>query len=222
MPPRCSYHVSIWLVLAGPFLGLLYAFLLLNSNSLVLSLGLYSCCFGLPWPILSPSSSLGPFYSFGHPWPVSFLWASSAHSNPSFPWAFAKFFRLPQPKLPYLLLSGLIGFSTNPYLLNSSFGFLWPILACFPFLIMLMDLLLLLRASLGPLAFFWGPFAILQANGPLFLSFGFNGFLLNLLILFLYSLPYCWASSYYWASLPKWASTICFFLSLICFPIKSS
>ena len=197
MPPRCSYHVSIWLVLAGPFLGLLYAFLLLNSNSLVLSLGLYSCCFGLPWPILSPSSSLGPFYSFGHPWPVSFLWASSAHSNPSFPWAFAKFFRLPQPKLPYLLLSGLIGFSTNPYLLNSSFGFLWPILACFPFLIMLMDLLLLLRASLGPLAFFWGPFAILQANGPLFLSFGFNGFLLNFLIFLLYSLPYRWPSSYY-------------------------
>ena len=90
-------------MLAGSLLGLLYAFLLLNSSSPVLSLGLYSCYFGLPWPI-------------------SFPWAAPAHSNPSFPWAFAKSFGLPWPKLPHPLLSGLIGFSTNPYLLNS---FLW-------------------------------------------------------------------------------------------------
>ena len=122
MPPHCSYHVIIWLVLAGPPLGLLYAFLLLNSSSPELLLGLYSCCFGLPWPISSPSSSLGPFYSFGHPRPISFPWASLAHSNLSFLWAFAKSFGFPRPKLPYPLLSGLIGFSTNPYLFNS---FLW-------------------------------------------------------------------------------------------------
>ena len=109
-------------MLARPLLGLLYAFLLLNSNSPVLSLGLYSCCFALHWPISSLSSSLGPFYSFGHPQPVSFPRTSLVHSNPSFPWAFAKSFGLPQPKLPYPLLSGLIGFFTNPYLLNS---FLW-------------------------------------------------------------------------------------------------
>ena len=122
MPPRCSCHVIIWLVLVRPFLGLLYVFLLFNSSSPVLSLGLYSCCFGLPWPISSLLSSLDPFYSFGQPWPISFPWASSAHSNPSFPWAFAKSFGPPRSKLPYPLLSRLIGFSTNPYLLNS---FIW-------------------------------------------------------------------------------------------------
>ena len=121
MPPRCSYHVIIWLVLAGSLLGLIYAFLLLNSSSPILSLDSYLCCFGLPWPISSLSSSLGPFYSFGHPQPVSFPWASPTHSNPSFSWAFAKSFWLPWPQLPYHLLLGLMGFSTNPYLLNSFF-----------------------------------------------------------------------------------------------------
>ena len=62
---------------------------------------------------------LGPFYSFGHPQPISFLWVSPAHSNPSFPWAFATSFGLPRPNLPYPLLSRFIGLSTNPYLLNS-------------------------------------------------------------------------------------------------------
>ena len=122
MPPRCSSHVIIWLVLVGPLLGLLYSFLLLNSSSPVLSLGLYLCYFGLPWPISSLSSSFGPFFFFGHPQPISFPWASLAHSNSSFSWAFAKYFGLPRPKLPYPLLLGLLGFSTNPYLFNS---FIW-------------------------------------------------------------------------------------------------
>ena len=69
MSPRYFCHVFIWLVLAGPLLGLLYIFLLLNSSSPVLSLGLYSHCFGLPWSI----SSLWKL-----PWPILFLWASSA------------------------------------------------------------------------------------------------------------------------------------------------
>ena len=64
MPSCQSYHAIIWLVLAGPLLGMLYAFLLLNSSSPALSLGLFSCCFGLPWPISSLLGSLGPFYSF--------------------------------------------------------------------------------------------------------------------------------------------------------------
>ena len=67
-----SCHVIIWLVLARPLLGLLYAFLLLNSSSLVLSLSLYSCCLMLPWPISMLLGSLDPFYSFGHPQPISF------------------------------------------------------------------------------------------------------------------------------------------------------
>ena len=205
MPPRCSSHVIIWLVLVGPLLGLLYAFLLLDSSSPNLSLGLYSCYFGLHYSISSLSSSLGPFYSFRHPWPVSFPWASLAHFNPLFPWAFAKSFGLPRPKSPYPLLSRLIGISTTPIYLIPSFGFLQPILACFPFLIMTKGLLLFSSSFFRSACFLWGPFAILQAYGPLFLPFGVNDFLLNLLILLLYSLPYCWASYYYWASLPKWA-----------------
>ena len=53
-----------------PLLGLLYAFLLPNSSSPVLSLSLYSCYFGLPWPI---SSLLGSFV------PILFFWASLAY-----------------------------------------------------------------------------------------------------------------------------------------------
>ena len=65
MSLHCFCHVIIWLVLAGPFLGLLYTFLLFSSSSSVLSLGLY--CFGLSWPISSIWGFLGPFYSFRHP-----------------------------------------------------------------------------------------------------------------------------------------------------------
>ena len=208
MLPRCFCHVIIWLVLVGPLLGLLYTFLLLSSNSPVLSLGLYSRCFGLPWPISLFWGFLGPFYSFRHPRPVLFPRASPTHSNLSFLWAFAKSFGFSQPKLPYPLLSGFIGFPTNPICLVSSFGLLRPIFAYFPFLIMPMGLLLLSSGSFGPACFLWGHFTILQAYEPLFLPFRLNSFLLNLLIILLYSLPYWWVSSYYLASLSKWASTI--------------
>ena len=100
--------------------------------------------FELPWSILF----------FGHPRPISFPWASLAHSNPSFLWTFAKSFGFPRPKLPYPLLSGFIGFSTNPYLLNS---FLWAPLTHSYLLsisIMPMDLLLLSLGFFGLLAFF--------------------------------------------------------------------
>ena len=153
IPPYCFCHAIIWFVLARPPLGLLYTFLLLNSSSPVLSLSLYSRCFGLPWPISLLWGFLGPFYSFGHPWPISFPWASPAHSNLSFPWAFAKFFRFPQPKLSYPLLLGFIGFPTNPICLVSSFGLFWPIFAYFPFLIMPMGLLLLSLGSFGHACF---------------------------------------------------------------------
>ena len=183
---------------------MLYAFLLLNSSSPVLSLGLYSCCFGLSWPISSLSGFFDPFYSFRHTQPVSFPWASPTHSNPSFPWAFAKSFGLPRPKLPYPLLSEFICISTKPYLLNS---FLWPPSAHSCLLSIYHNAYGFTTSFFGPACFLWCPFAILQAYGPLFQSFGLNGFLLNLLIFLLYFLPHCWASSYYWVSLPKWAST---------------
>ena len=60
--------------------------------------------FGLPWPIpllsgsLDPSQPLGilgPFPFLEHSRPVSFSWASLAHSNSLLPWAFAKSFGLP-------------------------------------------------------------------------------------------------------------------------------
>ena len=96
---------------------------------------------------------------------------------------------------------GIHELSINPlltYFITS--GLLRPILA----FILPMGLLLLSLDSFRPACFFWGPFIIFWAYDSLFLSFGFNGFFLNLLTLFC---PYCWASSCYWAFLPKWAST---------------
>ena len=86
---------------------------------------------------------------------------------------------------------GFIGFPTNLICLVSFFGFIRSIFAYFPYLLRLMDLLLLSSGSFGLACFLWGPFVILQAYGPLFLPFGVNGVFLNLLILLLYSLPYC-------------------------------
>ena len=90
-----SCRAIICLMLIRPLLGLLYAFLLLNSSSPASSLGWNSSCFGLPWPISSLPSFLGLFHSFRHPRPISFPWASLVYSNSSFPWVFAKFFGLP-------------------------------------------------------------------------------------------------------------------------------
>ena len=40
---------------------------------------------------------LAHFLLFRHPQPITFPWASLAHSNSTFPWAFAKSFGLPLP-----------------------------------------------------------------------------------------------------------------------------
>ena len=69
----CCYYPKASLLQTLPLLGLLYAFLLPNSRSPVLSLGLYSCCFRLPWPISLLLGSFVPFYSFRHPRPISSL-----------------------------------------------------------------------------------------------------------------------------------------------------
>ena len=73
MSRRYFCHVIIWLMLAVPLLGLLYSFLLLSSNSPVLSLSMYSHCFGLFWRISSLWGFLGPFYSFGQGFLLSLL-----------------------------------------------------------------------------------------------------------------------------------------------------
>ena len=53
-PFHCSCHVTTWLVLAGPLLGLPRTFLLYGPF-------------------------FGSFHSFGHPQPTLLLWASLAH-----------------------------------------------------------------------------------------------------------------------------------------------
>ena len=88
----------IWPVLAGLLLGQLHVLLSIGYNDLVWSLNLYSCYFGLSWPIALLVGSFGPFLS---------PWASSAHllslgilgpfSNFAFPWVFTNSFGLSWP-----------------------------------------------------------------------------------------------------------------------------
>ena len=81
--------------------------------------------------LVNPHTILGfldPLYSFGHPWPTLFLWASLAHSILTFPWAFVTFFGLPWPNYHILYFRGLLAFVPTPfansYLLGSSDPFL--------------------------------------------------------------------------------------------------
>ena len=114
----CCCHPKASLLQTLPFLDLLYAFLLPNSSSPVLSLGLYSCCFRLPWPISSLLGSFVPFYSFGQPRPVSSLLGSFVPFV--FPWA----------SWARLLSLGFALFLTSHHhgLLLNSLGFLDPIM----------------------------------------------------------------------------------------------
>ena len=68
---------------------------------------------------------LSLFYSFGHPWPVSFLGASLSHLIlflfSTFPWVFAKSFELPRPN--YHILYFWVYWPLNqPHLLIHFFG----------------------------------------------------------------------------------------------------
>ena len=99
---------------------------------------------------------LGLFYSFGHPWPASFLWASSAYSNPSFPWVFAKSFKLSRPNYHILYFRGLLAFLPTPFT-NS---FIWAPLAYF-------CLIFIFHNSHGFTTSFFGlPWARLFSLGP--------------------------------------------------------
>ena len=144
MPSYCSCHVIIGLVLDGPFLGLLYAFLLLNSSSSALSLSLYSCNFGLPWPISSLSGFLGPFHFLRHPRPIPI---PRSHGF------LLSLLGFPYPNYHILYFQGLWAFPTTPSYLVPSFRLIQPILACFPFLVMPMSLPLLSLGSFGPACF---------------------------------------------------------------------
>ena len=133
---------------------------------------------------------LSPFYSFGHPWPVSFLWAFSARFIPwgilgpshyflllTFPLAFAKYFELLPAQLLYPLLLGLLAFESSSFT-NS---FLWATLAHLCLLSTSYDshglTTSLFGASLGPFVFF-GAFLLFCGLVSLFLPFRLNGFFL--------------------------------------------
>jgi len=68
-----------------------------------------------------------PFFSFGYPWPASFLWASLAHSFLTFLVVFAKSFELPRLNYHILYFRDLLAFAPTPFT-NS---FLWVPLAHF-------------------------------------------------------------------------------------------
>ena len=99
--PHCLHHVAFWFVLAGPTTH--FPFYLVHVAQYY--------CWACSHTILG---FLGLFYSFVHPQPASFLWVSSVHSNPSFPWAFVKSFGLPRPNYHILYLRGFIDLFTNP------------------------------------------------------------------------------------------------------------
>ena len=62
------------------------------------------------WGFLDPfhylQASLTHFFLLGHPWLISFPWASLTHSNSAFPWAFAKSLGLPQPNYHIIYFRG--------------------------------------------------------------------------------------------------------------------
>ena len=194
-----SYCGVIWPVLARPLLGLLYAFLSLDYSDPALSFGLHSCYLGFLDPYHCLRASLTHFFLLEHLWSIFFPWTSSAHSNYAFPWVFAISFGLPQPNYHILCLWDSWAFHQPLTHLLHHFGPPRPILT----FILPIGLLLLSPGSFKPTCFLWGPFLILWVYNPLFLSFRFNGFSLNLLTLFC---SYCWISSRYW-TFPKRAST---------------
>ena len=165
-------------------MGLLYAFLLLNSISPVLSLGLYYAVLGFLGPfhrfwaplshfillgILDPVSSLsGSFVPFGLLCPICFPFA--------LPWAFTNFIGLPRPNYLILIL-GAHGLAINPLL--SLFSLLWA--CCSPFLLFHIIYcpwfaFSLFSGSLRPIYLFKTHFFISWAYDPLFLPFRLNGF----------------------------------------------
>ena len=109
-------------------------------------------------------ASLAHLILLGIPDPFPFL----GHHRPILlPWAFAKSFGIPRPKLPYPLLLGFMGFPS--YYLIHWFGPFWPILACFLFYIMPIGLLLLFfrlllacLLSLRPIYYFLGLWSIIS------------------------------------------------------------
>ena len=105
-------------------------------------------------------ASLANFFLLGHPQPISFPWASSAHSNSAFLWVFAKSFGLSRPNYYILHLWGLWVFHQPFTHLIHCFEPLCPILTCFLSHIMPMSLRLPSLGSSRPTCFLWVLFII--------------------------------------------------------------
>ena len=101
----------IWLMLARPFLGLLYIFLWLILVAQYYHRASIHAVLGF----------LGPFHPFGHPQPISFPWASLVYSNSSFLGLLLSILGFFDPNYHILYFWGLWAFPPTPYLLNSLF-----------------------------------------------------------------------------------------------------
>ena len=165
----CHSAISI-VVLFDPcllvlFLGLLHVLLSIGYNDPVWSLDLYSCYCGLSWPITLLMGSFNPFLSplahfflLGHPQPICFPWASSAHFLILHSHGLLlTLFSFPDPITVSFIL-GAHGLSINPLLSYFvTLVLLWPILT-FLHHIMPMSLLLLSLGSFRPICFPQCPF----------------------------------------------------------------
>ena len=127
---------------------------------------------------LSHSNSFVPFYSFGHPRPIPILYSYGP---------LLSHLGFPGPNYHILYFWGLWAFHQPLTHLIQYFRPLWPILA-FLHHILPMGLLFLSPGFFRPICYLKAHLFILWTYDPLFLSFGLNGFLLNLLTLFF---PYC-------------------------------
>ena len=200
--------------------GLLYPILFFwASSARFIAFGLLCPIFFFWAPVSLLSGSFVHFYSFGHPRPVLLLSGSFVPFGLLCPICFPlsvlgpfAFLGLPRPNYLILIL-GAHGLAINPLL--SSFSLLW---ACrgpfslFHIIYYPWFAFSLFPGSFRPIYLFKTHLFISWACDPLFLPFGLNGFLLNLLTIFF---PYCWVSSCYWAPLPKWASTLPSFKGIV-------
>ena len=137
----------------------------------------------------------GPFYSLGHPQPISFF-PSFLHSHGLLLISLGS----PDP-IATSFSFGFIGLQTNPIFQFFSLGSSAPFFAFFLFLMIPMGLLLHSLELPWPVCFLWSHFVILWACGPLFLTFRLNG--LYFAIFFLHSFFILLGFFCHWALLPK-------------------
>ena len=145
-------------------------------------------------PFLSP---LAHFFLLGHPQPICFPWASSAHFLILHSHGLLlTLFSFPDPITVSFIL-GAHGLSINPLLSYFvTLVLLWPILT-FLHHIMPMSLLSLSGGSFRPVCFPQGPLIYFIGLRTIVPTIQLNSFSNHPLILLCL---YCWVSSYYWAS----------------------